>query len=254
MRAAPGAIERVRINPATLEVNLKIIGQEDWSRNLSADRFQARGICGSGILEAVAEAFVAGIVLPSGKFNPELQSPRLTRGPKGQPAFILAFAEQSATGHPIILTQGDVRAVQLAKAALYVGSQLLMKERGIAQVDRVILAGAFGSLIDRERAMILGMIPDMDLEKVVAVGNAAGDGARIALVNKQSREEAARVARWTEHITSPLESAFQEQFVAAIPFPHASHPFPIVTQIIAERRQVKSDAEFFNEGTLYEDR
>jgi len=112
-----------------------------------------------------------------------------------------------------------------------------MKERGVEQVDRVVLAGAFGSLIDRERAMIIGMIPDSPLEKVIAVGNAAGEGARIALLNKGSRVDAARVARWTEHITSPLESDFQEQFVAALPLPHATHPFHHVQRMIAKRRQ-----------------
>ncbi len=254
MRAAPGAIERVRIDPHTMEVNIKVIGQEPWSRELPDEQVQARGICGSGILEAVAELFVAGLVLPSGKFNPKLNHPRLIRGPKGQPAFVLATAEQSATGSPILLTQGDVRSVQLAKAALYVGAQLLMKERGVQQVDRIALAGAFGSLIDRQRAMIIGMIPDCPLDRVTAVGNAAGDGARIALLNKSRRVEAAQVARWTEHITSPLETEFQEQFVAAIPFPHASHPFPNVRRMIAERLDAAKAGEPYSKGEAENDK
>jgi len=236
MRAAPGAIERVRIDPGTLDVNIKVIGEEDWSQELSDGQVQARGICGSGILEAVAEMFISGVVLPSGKFDGKVKSPRVVHGPKGQPAFVLATAEQSATGSPILLTQADVRAVQLAKAALYVGAQLLMEERGIQKVDRVLLAGAFGSLIDRQRAMIIGMIPDSPLEQVFAIGNAAGEGARIALLNKSQRLEAARVARWTEHITSPLQTKFQEQFVEALPFPHATHPFPNVHRMVTERR------------------
>ena len=236
MRAAPGAIERVRIDPHTFAVNLKVIGQEQWSQELPPEQVQARGICGSGILEAVAELFVAEILLPGGKFNPDLQLPRLIQGPNGQTAFILATADQSATGHPLIISQEDIRAVQLAKAALYVGAQLLMKEMGVQQVDRILLAGAFGSLIDRERAMIIGMIPDCDLERVTAVGNAAGDGARIALLNRSKRDEAARIARFSEHITSPLETEFQEAFVAALHFPHASHPFPHVRRILAQRR------------------
>lgn len=241
MRAAPGAIKRVRIDPQTLDVNLKILGQEHWSLETTEEQVQARGICGSGILEVVAELFLAGVVLPSGKFDPTIRSPRLTRGPKGQPAFILATAGQSATGSPILMTQGDVRAVQLAKAALYVGAQLLIRERGIQQVDRIILAGAFGSLIDRRRAMIIGMIPDSPLENVIAVGNAAGDGARIALLNKSRREEAARVARWTEHITAPLQKEFQEQFMAALAFPHSSHPFPHVKRMIEEHRSASRE-------------
>lgn len=236
MRAAAGAIERVRIDLESYTPNLKVIGQEKWSADLPDDQVQARGICGSGILEVVAELFVAGILLPSGKFNPKIKSPRLIKGPKGQPAFVLATGTQSATGGPILLTQADVRAVQLAKAALYVGAQLLMKALGVTKPDRVVLAGAFGSLIDRERAMIIGMVPDCDLESVIAVGNAAGDGARIALLNRESRREAARLARWTEHITSPLQTEFQEEFVAALSFPHASHQFPHVAEIIARRR------------------
>ncbi|MHB8856999.1 MAG: ASKHA domain-containing protein [Bellilinea sp.] len=253
MRAAPGAIERVRIDPHTLEVAIKVIGQDHWSAELPDEQIQARGICGSGILETVAELFTAGLVLPSGKFNPKRKSPRLIRGPKDQPAFILATAEQSATGSPIVLTQGDVRSVQLAKAALYVGAQLLMNERGVQQVDRIVLAGAFGSLIDRERAMIIGMIPDCPLDRVTAVGNAAGDGARIALLNKSSRTEAAQVARWTEHITAPLKTEFQEQFVAALPFPHASHPFPNVQRMIAERRKAARAGELFSQGEAEND-
>ncbi len=253
MRAAPGAIERVRIDPHTLEVNIKVIGQDHWGAELPDEQIQARGICGSGILEAVAELFTAGLVLPSGKFNPKLNSPRLIRGPKGQPAFILATAEQSATGSPIVLTQSDVRSVQLAKAALYVGAQLLMKERGVQQVARIVLAGAFGSLIDRERAMIIGMIPDCPLDRVTAVGNAAGDGARIALLNKSSRIEAAKVARWTEHITAPLKTEFQEQFVAALPFPHASHPFPDVQRMIAERREAARAGKLSSQGEAEND-
>jgi uncharacterized 2Fe-2S/4Fe-4S cluster protein (DUF4445 family) len=253
MRAAPGAIERVRINPKTLEVNIKTIGQELWSLDVPDDQLGVRGICGSGILEAVAELFVAGIILPTGKFNPAVNSPRLVRGPKDQPAFVLATAAQSATGNPILLTQGDVRSVQLAKAALYVGAQLLMKERGVQQVDRVVLAGAFGSLIDRERAMIIGMIPDSPLERVIAVGNAAGDGARIALLNKGRRIEAAQVARWTEHITSPLESEFQEQFVAALTLPHAIHPFPNVQRIIAERKRAAAAGDPPSKGEIDHD-
>lgn len=243
MRAASGAIERVRIDLSSYEVDFKVIGQERWSADMPDDQVQARGICGSGILEAVAELFVADILLPSGKFNPKIKSTRVTKGPKGQPAFILATEAQSATGSPILLTQGDVRAVQLAKAALYVGATLLMNELGVKKLDRVVLAGAFGSLIDRERAMIIGMIPDCDPDCVIAVGNAAGDGARIALLNRESRLEAAQVARWTEHITSPLETEFQEEFVDALSFPHARHQFPHVEEIIARRRADRRERE-----------
>ncbi len=219
MRAAPGAIERVRISKGGSKVRFRVIGQAGWSDELPAEQIQARGICGSGILEAVAELFTSGVLLASGQFTPKCSSPLMLRAQNGQTAFVLATAEQSVTGQPITLTQADVRAVQLAKAALYVSAQFLMQEMGVKKVDRIVLAGAFGSLIDQQRAMTIGMIPDCDLPRVEAVGNAAGDGARIALLNKSKRQEAAQVALWCEHISTPIQQKFQMEFVAALAFP-----------------------------------
>ncbi len=226
MRAAVGAIERVRVDAETLEVRFKVIGQSEWSDELPADQIQARGLCGSGILEAVAELFAAGVIRPNGRFNPDCPSPRLVRLDGKQYAFVIAAEDQTANGSPIVLTQADVRAIQLAKGALFVGAQFLMQELGISQVDKIVLAGAFGSVIDQQRAMMIGMIPDCDLERVFAVGNAAGDGARIALLNKSRRREAEQVARWTQHITTPMEGEFQKQFVEALAFPHSKLTFP----------------------------
>jgi uncharacterized 2Fe-2S/4Fe-4S cluster protein (DUF4445 family) len=218
MRAAPGAIERVRIDPATWQVRFKVIGHDGWSDELPARQVQARGICGSGIIEAVAELLAAGVIERNGRFDRRVQSPRHTTV-EGVPAFIIADAEQTAIGRPIVVSQRDVRAIQLAKAALYVGAQILMHELGVEAVDRVVLAGAFGSVIDKRHAMAIGMIPACNLEHVYSVGNAAGDGARIALLNRHKRQEAARVARWVEHIATPLEGDFQQLFVAALAFP-----------------------------------
>jgi uncharacterized 2Fe-2S/4Fe-4S cluster protein (DUF4445 family) len=249
MRAAEGAIERVRIDPGTLATRFQIIGREGWSdtwttgteavQPLSRDgrrrgRRQpqplpvlARGICGSGIIDAVAEMFRAGILLPSGAFNPALEHERLvTYG--GLPAFVIAEAAQTALGQAIVVTLADVRAVQLAKAALYTGVRILMDRLGVESIDRVVLAGAFGSYIDKERAMILGLFPDCDPSRVYAVGNAAGDGARIALLNRSKRQEIARVARWVEHIQIPMTDTFQELFMASLTLPHAVDPFPHV--------------------------
>jgi uncharacterized 2Fe-2S/4Fe-4S cluster protein (DUF4445 family) len=235
MRAAPGAIERVRIDPETKLARFRIIGEERWSAEWqlapgappdAQPNHLAVGICGSGIIEAVAEMFLAGIVLPDGRFNPELTDhPRVRwHGRKGE--YILATGDQSTTGEPITVTQDDVRNVQLAKAALYAGCKLLMKEAGITAVDRILLAGAFGSYIDPKYAMILGLIPDCDMAKIHAVGNAAGDGARIALLNRHKRLEAQAIARWVRYIETAVHPDFQDEFVAAIHLPHASDPFP----------------------------
>lgn len=230
-RAAPGAIDRVRIDPKTLEPRIKVIGHNDWivpqTDSGVPPQIKATGICGSGIIEVIAELFLAGIINSKGHFIPSAaeRSPRIQfNGPTGE--YVLAEADCTATGSAIIITQNDVRAIQLAKAALYAGTKLLMDHRGVKQVDRIILAGAFGTFINPYHAMVLGLIPDCDLDHVVAIGNAAGDGARLALLNKNLRHKAVQLARSATYVETPLETTFQDEFVAALNIPHATHPFP----------------------------
>jgi uncharacterized 2Fe-2S/4Fe-4S cluster protein (DUF4445 family) len=238
-RAAPGAVERVRIDRDTLEPSFRIIGREVWihpglGESLPKEA-KATGICGSGIIEAVAEMFLAGIIDSSGRFNAQAveRSPRIRfRGKSGE--YVLADEEFSATGAPILVTQNDVRAIQLAKAALYAGTKLLMAHLGVQKVDRVVLAGAFGSFISPLHAMVLGLVPDCELDRVTAVGNAAGDGARIALLNRELRRKSAWLAHWIQHIATPLESSFQDEFVAAIYLPHQSDAFPHLKKVLPE--------------------
>ena len=246
MRAAPGAIERVRIDPETKEGRFRVIGEERWSDEwqIGLDvpleeqpKHLAAGICGSGIIEVVAEMFLAGILLPDGRFDDTLVHDRIQwNGRRGE--YILATAEQTTTGEPIIVTQDDVRNIQLAKAALYAGAKLLMNRAGIDAVDKIVLAGAFGSYIDTKYAMILGLIPDCDLEKVVAVGNAAGDGARIALLNREKRQEAVDISRWVTYVETAVDPDFQNEFVGAIHLPHASDAFPHLEGILPEQTAV----------------
>ena len=237
-RAAPGAIERVRIDPETLEPSFRVIGFDQWIEPNSEqlpDIGKATGICGSGIIEAIAEMYLAGIINSSGLFEESVaeRSPRVQyKGRTGE--YVLVGENLTATGSPIIINQNDVRSIQLAKAALYAGTKLLMRHRGVDRVDQVILAGAFGSFISPLHAMILGLIPDCSLDKVVAVGNAAGDGARFALLNRELRNKAAVLARWVKHISTPLEPSFQDQFVAALNIPHAIDPFPHLKAILPE--------------------
>jgi uncharacterized 2Fe-2S/4Fe-4S cluster protein (DUF4445 family) len=221
MRAAPGAIERVRIDPVTLNARFKVIGREEWSDEAAAEEVGALGICGSGIIEAVVELWRAGIIDDTGKWNKTLGHPRLIRH-NDIPAYVLAQPEQTSLGQAVLVSLADVRAIQLAKAALYTGVQVLMRHRRVEKLDRVVLTGAFGSYIDPEYAMTLGMIPVCDLNRVSAVGNAAGDGARIALLNKTRRAEAANVARFVEHVTMPYEVDFQDMFLKALQFPDRS--------------------------------
>ena len=234
MRAAPGAIERVRIDPETKSARFRVIGEERWSNEwqLGPDappegqpQHLAAGICGSGIIEVVAEMFVTGIVQPDGRFDPRQNHPRI-RWEDQRGEYVLTTAEESAMDEPIVVTQQDVRNIQLAKAALYAGCKLLMNRAGVQQVDRIVMAGAFGSYIDPKYAMILGLIPDCELDKVTAVGNAAGDGARIALLDRKKREKAQEVAYLTRYIETAVDPEFQDEFVDALHLPHAQDAFP----------------------------
>ncbi len=234
-RAAPGAIERVRIDRVTGEPRFKVIGSDRWSDELPAREVKATGICGSGIIEVVAELFATGVLRADGRFDDRRlttdggQSSVIGRrlrfnGPKGE--YVLATMEQSATGKEIVVTQDDVRNIQLAKAALYAGCKLLMQQYGVTQVDKIVLAGAFGSYIDPLRAMVLGLYPDCELSKVYAVGNAAGDGARIALLSHKRRIESAQTARSVHYIETAIDPNFQQEFVGAMHLPHMSDAFP----------------------------
>ncbi|UCC51854.1 MAG: DUF4445 domain-containing protein [Anaerolineaceae bacterium] len=240
MRAAPGAIERVRIDRETQEPRFRVIGEESWSDSWTLDsdampeqkpKHLVAGICGSGIIEVVAELYMAGILRPDGRFNPSCPSPRLLwEGAKG--SYILATDKQTANEQPLIITQGDVRNVQLAKAALYAGVKLLMKRANVALVDRIILAGAFGSYIDPQHALLLGLVPDCDLERISAVGNAAGDGARIALLNRQKRVEAQMLVEQVQYIETAVDPDFQDEFVNALHIPHATDSFNQIADLL----------------------
>ena len=231
MRAAPGAIERIRIDPATWEVDFKVVGQEAWSVTLKEPG--ARGICGSGIIDGVAELFRTGVIDGSGRFKGTLPSPRLKTN-EGVPEFVIAWEHETAIGKEISITQKDVRNVQLAKGALYAGAKMMMRRLGIEKVDKVILAGAFGTYIDPAEAMIIGMFPDCDLKNVVAVGNAAGDGARIALLNREMRLEADRIARKVEYVELTVEKEFEQEFLESMPFPHKKDRFPHLKGIVPD--------------------
>ena len=216
MRAALGAIEHIVIDRQSLEVRFKVIGNEGWDTPPSP--IKAVGICGSGIIDAVAEMVKAGIVDRSGRFNTKIDSNRLVNT-NGSPEFIIAWASETSLGQDITVSIGDVREVQLAKAAIYAGSRILMSKLGVTRLDKVALAGAFGSYISRENALAIGLFPKCKLEKVYSVGNAAGDGARIALINNDKRQEAEDIVKKVEYVELSAEPDFQNLFIDALPFP-----------------------------------
>jgi uncharacterized 2Fe-2S/4Fe-4S cluster protein (DUF4445 family) len=228
MRAAPGAIERVEIDSATLEPRYKLIGEEEWGAG------KAKGICGSAIIDVVAEMFRAGIIDPRGRFRRGLESRRVRDGENG-PEYVIAWAGETSIGRDIPISLKDIRQIQLAKGALYVAARTLLQSAGLERPDKLILAGGFGSYIDKTRAMIIGLIPDLPLEDVYAVGNAAGDGARIALLNVDKRREVAEVARRVRRYELPADPEFQNQFMLAMNFPHMTEPFPHIAHLIPQR-------------------
>jgi uncharacterized 2Fe-2S/4Fe-4S cluster protein (DUF4445 family) len=228
-RAAPGAIERVRIDPATLEPRLKVIGCDLWSHEPGFAEASAAtgvtGICGSGIIEVIAELYLAGVIRHDGVIDGSLAGRNARIRADGR---TFSYDLYGGTGGRAALriTQNDVRAIQLAKAALYAGVRLLMERMGIDRVDRIRLAGAFGSHIDVKYAMVLGMIPDCALDCVSSAGNAAGTGARIALLDQRARGEIEQLVRRVEKIETAVEPRFQEFFVEAMAIPHLTAPYP----------------------------
>ena len=227
-RAAAGAIERVRIDPESLAVRYRVIGSELWSDEAGfADAIAATGvtgICGSGIIEAVAEMYLSGVLTADGVIN-ETQAARTDRIIKdGRTcSFVLTTGESQ-----IVVTQTDVRQIQLAKAALYAGVRLLMDEFPVTRVDRIHIAGAFGSNIDTRHAMVLGLIPDCELTNVSSIGNAASTGVRIALLNTDCRREIEQVVSKVQKIETAVSPGFQQYFVEAMAIPHKTDPFPLL--------------------------
>jgi len=234
-RAAPGAIERVEIDPATKEPRFRVIGSDLWSDEEgfteSLPGGGITGICGSGIIEAIAEMRMAGLLDASGLIGSAEQTGSNRCIPDGRTqAYIL---HQGIGDAPTItITNPDIRAIQMAKAALYSGARLLMDKFGVDSVDRVVLAGAFGAHISPKHAMVLGMIPDAPLEAVTSAGNAAGTGARIALLNREERINIEATVRNIHKIETAIEPKFQEHFVNASALPNSADPFPILRGLV----------------------
>ena len=235
-RAAPGAIEHVRIDPATKLPRFQVIGSDLWSDEEGFDAAIAQtgvtGICGSGIIEVIAEMRMAGIVDGPGLIGSAEQTGSPNCFADGRTNSYLLY-DGTANGGPLItVTNTDIRQIQMAKAALYSGARLLMDKFGVDKVDRVVLAGAFGAHISPLHAMVLGMIPDAPLDKVTSAGNAAGTGARIALLNTDARREIEATVHQIHKIETAIEPRFQEHFVNASNIPNAVEPFPILNSIV----------------------
>ena len=247
-RAAPGAIERVRIDPVTFEPKYRVIGVDKWS---DEDGFEeaakatgVTGICGSAIIEVVAEMYLSGIISEDGVIDGALaaSTPRIFQNGR---TFSYLLRESHDGGPRITVTQNDIRAIQLAKAALYAGTKLLMEKQGIEHVDTIRFAGAFGSFIDPKYAMVLGLIPDCELSEVKAVGNAAGTGALMALLNRDHRREIEREVSRIDKIETALEPDFQRLFINAMALPNKVDAFPKLSEQVKlpPRKVLEADGD-----------
>jgi uncharacterized 2Fe-2S/4Fe-4S cluster protein (DUF4445 family) len=234
-RAAAGAIERIRISAVTLEPRYQVIGCELWSDEPGFDEATQKtgitGICGSGIIEVVAEMYLSGVINQDGVVDGSLAATNPRIQPDGR-TFSYEIMPATETRGAVKIMQNDIRAIQLAKAALYAGIKLLMQYQDVDKVDRIRFAGAFGSHIDVKYAMVLGLIPDCILEDVSSAGNAAGTGARIALLNEESRAEIEQVVRNVEKIETAVEPNFQQLFIDAMAFPNKVDAFPELSKVV----------------------
>lgn len=225
MRASAGAIEKVWINPQSFEPSYRVI-----------DDGKPEGICGSGIVDAIAEMFKVGLLDNTGRMQPN--NTRRFRRDEDLPIYVLANAEESASGKEVVITQRDVSEIQLAKSAIYSGTSILMKRFGVEreQIARVYLAGAFGTYVDPESARMIGMLPDVPTDRFEFAGNTAGSGARMALISTAIREIVHGVANKTKYLELAGQSDFQEEFMKALYFPHQeTERFPTVEKLLNSR-------------------
>ena len=235
-RAAPGAIEHVTIDPVSKEPRFQVVGCELWSDDPDFAEATATtgitGICGSGIIEVVAEMRIAGLMDASGLIGSHAQTGTPRSVPEDRTHAYLLHDPGDTNAPRITVTQADIRAIQLAKSALYAGARLLTDEMGVDNVDRVVLAGAFGAHISPKHAMVLGMIPDVPLDKVTSAGNAAGTGARIALCDVTARRKIEATVHEITKVETAIEPRFQEHFISATAIPHATEPFSNLASIV----------------------
>lgn len=228
MRAGRGAIEQIRINPSTFEPMILTIG-----------RTKPAGICGSGLIEAVAGFVESGIIDQGGRFNRDLQTPRVRQGESGW-EYVLAYAADTQIGRDITINEVDLDNLIRTKAAVYAGCKTLLDSVGLTfgDVERVIVAGGFGHSIDIEKAQTIGLLPDMDPDKFIFVGNGSLLGARLVSFSRDLRKEAERIAKMMTNVELSNNSRFMDEFVSAQFIPHTDEKaFPRVMKTIRKQEE-----------------
>ncbi len=210
MRAAAGAIDTIKIDPQNFDVSYSTIKNK-----------KPIGICGSGLVDAIAEMLRSKILTRSGNFNKEFIDQERILKRNNNIEFIIAKREETSIGKEIKISQNDIRQIQMAKAAFYSGTRLILKHLDTKlEIKRVFLAGAFGNYINKYNAKFIGMIPDISDENIFQIGNAAGTGAQSLLLNKDLREKVKKLLKKIQYIEIATKEEFQKEFTNAMYFPH----------------------------------
>ena len=228
MRATRGAIEEVWINGATFEPTVRVIGDT-----------KARGLCGSGLIALVAELFITGVVDKGGKFKMDLDTPRLREGDHG-PEYVVAWAGETAHGRDIVLTKVDVDNLMRAKAAIYAGFTVLAQSVGVdlADVEHVLVGGSFGKYINVEKAVQIGLLPDLPWDRFQFLGNTSVMGAYMALASREARARIRSIARKMTYVELSADNTFYDAFTSALFLPHTdASRFPTVRAVTGNGRR-----------------
>nr|MDO8045891.1 ATP-binding protein [Candidatus Baldrarchaeota archaeon] len=232
MKAVEGAIEKVRIDPETFEVHYETIGNTE-----------PVGICGSAMVDIVAEMLKTGLIDRTGKFKVNKSTEHFQKV-NNEYVFVIAKPNETRSGTPIIVTQKDIREIQLAKAAIHTGCSILMRKRGVSTdlIDKIFVAGAFGNYLNIENSIIIGLLPDVPSSKVKFVGNAAGSGAIMSLISKKEREKAKEITKRTKYIELAIDPSFHMELAASMYLPHKNlDKFPTVKKLLEKRGLIKAN-------------
>ena len=231
MKAVEGAIEKVKIDSETFEVHYETIGNTE-----------PVGICGSAMVDIVAEMLKTGLIDRTGKLNVNKSAKRFQKV-NNEYVFVIAKPNETRSGTPIIVTQKDIREIQLAKAAIHTGCSILMRKRGVSTdlIDKIFVAGAFGNYLNIENSIIIGLLPDVPSSKVKFVGNAAGSGAIMSLISKKEREKAKEIAKRTKYVELAIDPSFHMELAASMYLPHKNlDEFPTVKKLLEKRGLIKA--------------
>jgi len=212
MRAEEGAIEKITIDPKTLDPMISVVGD-----------VPPRGICGSGMIDLISEMVRAGIIQQNGKFIRDMGHPRLTKD-GDEPAYILAFAGDTSVDKDILFMESDVENIMRSKGAVYAGFKVLLAQAGMdfSMIDRMIITGGFGQYLDLDKAVSIGLLPDIDRGKFAYLGNSSIGGAYMALLSEACRKEAAEICNRMTYIDFSTNNRFMEEFTSAMFLPHTN--------------------------------